>query len=318
MTQADELKGISLVGDWGTSRLRVMLCDDHRIIAQRDGPGIAAVAAANGMPEDAFAETAGQWLDQYGANGVILCGMVGSNIGWVEAPYFECPAELSQLADACVTFETRSGKFAIIPGLACENHLSAPDVMRGEETQILGSLELEPGLRRGKQFLCLPGTHSKWVELQDGVVQKFSTSPTGEFFAALGERSILAHAASETAVDAAAFDQGVMRSLNSHPASLPFVLFEARSRTLREGMTKAAARDFLSGLLVGAEIKAAREIIIDCEIESRDVTFIGDPKMTERYMRTYALAGGRAHAIDGAAAAYSGLMAVRSAAREAQ
>ncbi len=316
MLQVDNPTNTAIVADWGTSRLRVMLCDGQRVIAQRHGPGIAAVAAANQTPEEVFANVAGQWLDQFGANGVTLCGMAGSNIGWVEAPYIECPADLSQLAAACVRFTTRSASFAIIPGMTCVNHLGAPDVMRGEETQILGALELHPSLRAGRHVLCLPGTHSKWVDLEDGVVDRFSTSPTGEFFAVLGERSVLAHAASETAVDPVAFDHGGVRSLTSHPASMPFVLFEARSRTLREGMAKAAAREFLSGLLIGAEIKAAKDIILGGDTRNREVVFIGDPGMTERYMRAYALAHGRPHAIDGGASALAGLLAVRRAAAE--
>lgn len=318
MLHVDNQANTVIVADWGTSRLRIMLCDDERLIAQRDGPGIAAVAAAYQKPGEVFAEVAGQWLDQFGRNGVTLCGMAGSNIGWVEAPYLECPADLSRLAAACVRFETPSANIVIIPGMTCENHLGAPDVMRGEETQIRGAIELEPSLRKGSHLLCLPGTHSKWVDLQDGVVRQFSTSPTGEFFAVLGERSVMAHAASETAVDPVAFDHGARRSLNSHPASMPFVLFEARSRTLREGMTKAAAREFLSGVLVGAEIKAAKDIILGGNARNREVVFIGDPGMIERYMRAFALADGRSRAIDGGAAALAGLLAVRGAASEAR
>lgn len=314
MLQVDNPTNSVIVADWGTSRLRVMLCDGQRLIAQRQGPGIAAVAAANQKPGEVFAEVAGQWLDQFGPNGVALCGMVGSNIGWIEAPYIECPTDFSQLADACVKIQTPSATFAIIPGMTCVNHLGAPDVMRGEETQILGSLELLPSLRKGKHVLCLPGTHSKWVELEDGMVQRFSTSPTGEFFAVLGERSVLVHAASEIAMDPDAFDHGVMRSLSSSPASMPFVLFEPRSRTLREGMTKVASRDFLSGLLIGAEIKAAKEIILGSSVKNQEIVFIGDPGMTERYKRAYALAHGCAREIEGGASALAGLLALRLAA----
>lgn len=305
-----------IVADWGTSRLRVMLCDDRRLLAQRHGPGIAAVVAAQRQPADVFAEVAGQWLDQFGRNGVTMCGMVGSNIGWVEAPYLDCPADFSCLADSSVRFAFGSASIAIIPGLACENHLGAPDVMRGEETQLLGALELQPELRKGRQFLCLPGTHSKWVVLEDGVVQRFSSSPTGELFAVLGERSILALPPSEPALDPVAFDRGVMRSLETHPASLPFVLFETRSRALREGMNKAAVREFLSGVLIGAEIRAANEIIVGHDAGGPTMTFIGDPCMTERYIRAYGQADGRGRAIDGQVAALEGLLSLRLAAAE--
>ena len=313
MRHTDGLRNMSIVADWGTSRLRVMLCEGRRLVDQRTGSGIAAIVAANRKIDEEFVAVAGDWLGQFGQNGVTLCGMVGSNIGWVQAPYIDCPADLSLLADSCVKFEIPSANIAIVSGLACNNHLGAPDVMRGEETQILGALELQPSLRKGRRVLCLPGTHSKWVVLESGVVQNFSTSPTGEFFSALGERSVLVAAASESEIDQAAFDHGLDRSLNTPSDSLPFVLFEARSRTLREGMPKSAARDFLSGLLIGAEIKAAKQIVPGFCSRGQEVIFIGDPGMTERYARACTRAHGTAREIDGGQAALTGLLTLNLA-----
>jgi 2-keto-3-deoxy-galactonokinase len=93
--------------------------------------------------------------------------MVGSSIGWVEAPYLACPARPKDIAAACA--RVREGRIRIVPGLSCRNRFDAPDVMRGEETQILGALDLQPDLRQGRRLLCLPGTHTKWVLLEEGV-----------------------------------------------------------------------------------------------------------------------------------------------------
>lgn len=150
------------------------------------------------------------------------------------------------------------------------------------------------------------------------MVRNFSSSPTGEFFSALGERSVLVAAASETAMDEAAFDHGVARSLSTPSAAMPFVLFEPRSRTLRAGMPRSAARDFLSGLLIGAEIKAAMAIIPGVRSGNHEVVFIGDSGMTERYVRACSKAFGGAREIDGSEAALAGLVALNLASVEGE
>ena len=108
--------------------------------------------------------------------------------GWREAPYLPCPEDLYELAENLV--EVRAG-VRIVPGMRCSNPLGAPDVMRGEETQLLGARELEPRLEHGRQLVCMPGTHTKWVSLHDGVVHEFLTAPTGELFAMLCDHSVL-------------------------------------------------------------------------------------------------------------------------------
>lgn len=302
---------LSIVADWGTSQLRVMLCDGDRLVDQRVGPGIGAVVAAKRPPSEVFTDISGEWLLQYGSNGVVLCGMVGSSMGWVEAPYAECPASLAQLASAAITVEAPQAKFAIIPGLACINHLGAPDVMRGEETQILGAMVLLPLLGRGRHIACLPGTHSKWAVIEDGIVQNFTSAPTGELFAVLAEHSVLVQVSEAMPFNQAAFDAGVERSLSGPACALPFLLFETRSRTLMGGMPQGAARDFLSGLLIGVEIRAAKDACAYWGVDDREVILIGEPDLTDRYTRALALAHSRGRAIDGSAAVLAGLLALR-------
>ena len=166
-------------GDWGTSHLRLFLCDGQgALLDSRTGPG---AAEASGHFSDVFASLAAHWEGSLGTLPAVLCGMVGSSIGWVQAPYVVCPAIPEEIADACVLL--RGGNVHIIPGLSCRNRFDAPDFLRGEETQILGALHLAPILRHGRWLICLPGTHTKWALLEDGVVlvdfKRFRTG-TGE------------------------------------------------------------------------------------------------------------------------------------------
>ena len=115
--------------------------------------------------------------------------MVGSSIGWVETPYADCPVHPDALAEACVPL--KNGRVHVVPGLACRNRFEAPDVMRGEETQVLGALQRLPELGSGKRLLCLPGTHTKWVMLLDGTITDFLTAPVGELYEVLARHSIL-------------------------------------------------------------------------------------------------------------------------------
>ncbi len=73
----------------------------------------------------------------------------------------------------------------IIPGLRCAGLTGAPDVMRGEETQVLGWLAQHPDRQQGRHLVCHPGTHAKWVVVEDGRIVRFVTAMTGEMFAVL-------------------------------------------------------------------------------------------------------------------------------------
>src|SRR5476649_2586079 len=147
-----------IAGDWGTSRLRLYLCDTAgNVLARGEGEG-ASVADCAGR----FAASVASWDKAHGALPAVLSGMVGSTIGWREVPYLKCPAKPATIADAALRFEADGRAIAILPGLSCVGKTGAPDVMRGEETQILGALRLHPHLAKGRHALCLPGTHTKW------------------------------------------------------------------------------------------------------------------------------------------------------------
>ena len=176
-----------IVGDWGTSRLRLYLCDAaNNVLETREARG---AAAARGEHEQVLDTETSAWHADAGPLPVVLCGMVGSSIGWVQAPYLAAPADPQRLAAASLSL--RGGAVRIVPGVSCRNRLGAPDVMRGEETQILGAMFLEPALRRGAHLVCLPGTHTKWVVVRDGAIVEFLTAPAGELFELLSRHSVM-------------------------------------------------------------------------------------------------------------------------------
>jgi 2-dehydro-3-deoxygalactonokinase len=303
-----------IAGDWGTSHLRLSLCDAAgHVLESRSGPGAADVMDSDhgrdGGRERAFAQAFGSlaahWDGCYGKLPAVLCGMVGSSIGWTEAPYVACPAPPEQIVDACVTL--REGRVHIVPGLSCRNRLDAPDFMRGEETQILGALQLMPALRNGTRLLCLPGTHTKWVAVQDGVVREFLTAPTGEMFAVLCKHSVLVRkpASSADAVDAHAFQQGLAQFGEFPHAQLLHRLFECRSRQLAGELEAAAAEGFLSGLLVASDVHGALRLLPDGT--QAPVYLIGSAQLTRLYALALDAHGRGSIEVDGTAASLAGL-----------
>ena len=239
-----------IAGDWGTSRLRLFLCDaGGAVLVRREGPGIAEAGAR--APE-IFAGLTADWDARLPA---VLGGMVGSTIGWREAPYRACPAAPAAIAGAALRFANDGRQVAIIPGLSCINASGLFDVMRGEETQLLGALRLNPDLARGRQLFCLPGTHAKWALLEDGTVTRFQTALSGELFALLAQHSVLARGAGAVSADHPAFAAGLAAARGE--AGLLHLLFSTRSRQLSGEIPKEESASYLSGLIIGAEIDAA-------------------------------------------------------------
>lgn len=282
--------------DWGTSSLRGAKLDaqgapiDERASLQ----GILNVPP--GGFEAVFQAQFGDWLD----NPDTLClisGMAGSRQGWREAPYCPCPAGASDIAAALAW--VAPGRIAIVPGLSCERD-GAPDVMRGEETQIFGALDM---LGLADALFVLPGTHSKWAEVRDGRVERFSTAMTGEVYALLRHHSILARTLPPEDGPlrdkrGGSFDAGVDRAMRS--ASLLQSAFTARTLALFERSTPDELASYLSGLVIGEELRAQGTLA------GRRVHVIGNDALTQRYQRALARAGAEAVAV-GAQATWRGL-----------
>jgi 2-dehydro-3-deoxygalactonokinase len=279
--------------DWGTSSLRGARLDaqgaalDERASLQ----GILKVPA--GGFEAVLQAEFGDWLVD--ANTLcLISGMAGSRQGWREAPYCRCPSGASDIAAALAW--VAPGRIAIVPGLSCERD-GAPDVMRGEETQIFGALDM---LGLDDALFVLPGTHSKWAEVRGGRVERFSTAMTGEVYALLRHHSILARTlpSEDGPLHGEAFDSGVERALRS--TSLLQSAFTVRTLALFERSTPDELASYLSGLVIGEELRTQGSLA------GRRVHLIGNDTLTRRYQRALARAGAEGVAV-GAQATWRGL-----------
>jgi len=296
---------VYIAGDWGTTQLRLYLCDGASVVDRLSGPGIGAAAES---PEKIFAPLTARWAAEHKGLSAHLCGMVGSRNGWVETPYVRCPTDIGALRAGLVKFESAGFQVSIVPGLSCTNPLGAPDVMRGEETQIFGALASRPIAPGERQLFALPGTHTKWAVVENGTIRHFLTSPTGELFALLRDHSTLARAGGEvTANSDEGFLRGVKRYAQAPGASLSHLLFETRSRQLLEGMPKSEAMSFLSGLLIGADVAGAQSWFGE---NKSHVTLIGDPKLNELYAGALAFHGIESASLNGEDCALNGLRAL--------
>ena len=291
-----------IAGDWGTSNLTLALCDaDGKTLELRKGPG---AADSRGRFAQVFDELATDWVAAHGALPAVFCGMVGSAFGWREAPYLPSPADLYELADDTVS--PRDG-VSIVRGMSCTNPLGAPDVMRGEETQLFGAQCVLGVMKGGKQLVCMPGTHTKWVSLNDSVVQEFLTAPTGELFAMLCEHSVLVRDKT-TPVEhhPRDFERGLAESAKHPDASLLHRLFQSRSLRLDKQLSPEGAASWMSGLLIGTDVKGAMSLFNEHDAAS-PVYVVGAPALTASYALALARNGRAAVQIDGAQAALAGL-----------
>lgn len=292
-----------IAGDWGTSRLRLYLCDAAgNVLARGEGEG-ASVPDCAGR----FAVAVAAWDKAHGILPAVLSGMVGSTIGWQEVPYLKCPAKPSAIAAAALRFEAGDRGLAILPGLTCRSKTGAPDVMRGEETQILGALRLHPNLAKGRHLFCLPGTHAKWVSVTDGAVTQFQTALSGELFELLRRHSVLvSDRLEESSVDAQnpAFMLGLDFVRQNRKADLLYLLFSARSRVVTGEMAKSDAPSYLSGLILGKDIATAAALF---EFDG-PVQLICTPALAALYGKALSAYDGRSATIDGDRAALEGLV----------
>ena len=266
--------------DWGTTHLRAYaLTSQQQVLAEaKSADGMGGLAADEFEP--ALLRLISEWLPEQGLNAVeqgqvpvLACGMVGARQGWKEAEYQIVPCS-PQSRDGLTTVITNNKRIElqILPGL-CQ--LNEADVMRGEETQIAGLLATKSN---AFSCVCLPGTHSKWVQLNQGEITEFSTYMTGEMFALMSEHSILRHGVHSTEWDDAAFLAAVNHAVNS-PQLLLNDLFRIRAKGLLEAMSANTARAHLSGLLIGSEIAGAKHYW-----QSQRVALIGEDELVALYV----------------------------------
>lgn len=264
----------ALIGvDWGTSSLRAFLI-------AADGEVIDSVASSEGImqiDDQSFEEVLDRLIAPWAASTdlpVMASGMITSRNGWVETPYAELPLGAPGLGGSLVRHQTANGTAIHFVTGASTEHAGGPDVMRGEEAQIIGAAAL--GLREG--LFVMPGTHSKWVRVADGEIIDFSTCMTGEVFSALKEHTILGALMKEGGFDEGAFVAGVKAGF-ADASKLLLSLFHVRTMPLMGKISEKAAADYMSGLLIGTEIVAA----MDEEEDPGMITIIGRSDLSNRY-----------------------------------
>ncbi|WP_311882389.1 MULTISPECIES: 2-dehydro-3-deoxygalactonokinase [unclassified Pseudomonas] len=285
--------------DWGTTSLRAYkLAAGGVVLEQRAlSSGIMQLPktprvingreCADGF-ELAFDEACGDWLDAQPHLPVIACGMVGSAQGWREAAYCETPANVANLGKSLQTVISLRGTVVhIVPGVIQRSRL--PNVMRGEETQVLGVLQNLPIEAGADLLIGLPGSHSKWVDVVDGCIIHFDTFMTGEVFAVLSEHSILGRTLKQGATfDALAFDRGVQVAQSADgELGVLSTLFSARTLGLTGELSPTAQADYLSGLMIGHELAALATVQRRRRNNSNlpSIILIGNAQLCARYSR---------------------------------
>ena len=290
-----------LACDWGTTNLRAWLVGgDGEVLAERE----FALGVAKLGPGEAQARFGDEVRPALNAEGLpaILCGMVGSNLGWKAVDYIPCPAGLEALRGALCTV---ADGVRIVPGVRGDGIAGAPDVMRGEETQVFGWLLQDETRMRGRHVICHPGTHAKWILVEDGAIVRFITAMTGELFGVLSRHGVLRNEA--PADDEAAFDAGLAAAADG--GALAARLFTARSRVVAGGEAPESTPSYLSGLLIGAEAASVPQLL--CEGGGYPVVLLGDANLCRWYERALSARGVQTSTHDGEAAALAALTALQ-------
>lgn len=243
--------------DWGTSSLRAWrFAPDGGVLARRETPHGITALPEGGFPA-AFAAATGDWVAD-GEKHALLCGMVGSRQGWLEAPYLACPAGPAEIAAAAVTLPIAGLHALLVPGLTCRDADGVPEVMRGEETKLVALLA-RIGAREAT--LCSPGTHAKWARVAGGRIRGFATHMTGEVYAALSRHTILRHSLEDAPPGQGippGFAAGLAQSKRS--GGLLHQIFGLRTRSLMGEIERREGAGFLSGLLIGWEVTSVLEM----------------------------------------------------------
>ncbi len=275
--------------DWGSTQLRGWLIRNGQCVGTKQLP--LGITRLNGRsPADVFAEHVAPWR---GAEmlPVLMAGMIGSDAGWQAVPYLTCPAAIDAPGQQrCAVAED----VWIIPGLKIAQD-GEFNVMRGEETQLLGALELAPA-----ECYVLPGTHCKWVQVTDGMVRHFATAMTGELHHLLMTQSLIGKGLPAQQADEAAFEQGLEKGL-AQP-SLISELFVARAARVLGALAATSVSDYLSGLLIGAEVATLGQ-----RYRTSGVTLVGDPALNARYSRAMRARGMTVNSCSGDEALLGGM-----------
>jgi 2-keto-3-deoxygalactonate kinase (EC 2.7.1.58) len=278
--------------DWGSTNLRAWhyqqgTCVDER----RSEAGVTRLGGRT--PAEVFAQITDGW--PVNDVPVVMAGMVGSNAGWLSVPYLACPVALDQLSSRLTRVEDKAW---IVPGLSVERDDNY-NVMRGEETQLLGAMALQPAQR-----YVMPGTHAKWVEVEQNGVHDFRTVMTGELHHLLLKQSLIGAGLPEQEACPAAFNEGLQ--VGSHDASILARLFEVRASHVLGARDRRHISDFLSGLLIGHEVA----LMTQKAASSQPVIIIASSGLAQRYQQALQFIGVDSVTLEGDRAFQHGIRSI--------
>jgi 2-dehydro-3-deoxygalactonokinase len=288
-----------LLVDWGTSNVRAWVVDDSGDVGRHLEAPLGVGRLERGSAASVFVTEVQAPLQAQGLP-TLMCGMIGSALGWAVAPYATVPTGGDAMA---MNLLNVAPNVWIVPGFKTENASRGPDIMRGEETQILGWLAHNSVPAAETNLLCLPGTHSKWALVASGKILDFMTVMTGELFELVSKHSILA--ISSTPVDSETdFLAGV--ACGNQATGLGSALFSARARMVTGSLSEASVPSFVSGVLVGNEIESARAFASGIT----RVQLIGTPQLCHRYALALEACGFETQTMDGGEAVRIGLLSL--------
>ena len=292
----------TIIADWGTSNLRAFALDagGNAIAKQTKSLGLLKVKDRNFA--GAFDEVFSIWRENTQIP-VLLSGMIGSKLGWVEVPYVECPATLQSIAKSIAPVEERENVW-IVPGVCLPPKGDRHDVIRGEEVQVFGALDI---FAVENATVCLPGTHSKWLRAENASITTFSTAMSGEIFDVMKNHSILGQLINENgdSHDAEAFSAGLLRA--SEPGGILHHLFSVRSEGLFDVIDGSGLGSYLSGIIIGREIIDLSQIY---PTGNDAVLLIGSTVLSKLYAKAFDHFKIKYSIVDGDQAAIRGLQLV--------
>ena len=301
-------KPILIAIDWGISSFRAFLLGKDGQILERHTAEMGIMKVTDNDFPGFFNRLLDDWLSTHIEAPILMSGMIGSEQGWSLAPHIKLPASLKDLAAKLHPVKISNKRTGyIVPGLTTAGPTGVHDIIRGEETQIMGAFkEKIPA----ECVLCLPGTHSKWVTLTDGIVTDFNTSLTGEALDVLTNYSILGRLIEKKDTDSSkSFIQGLLRSRDA--GGLLHHLFGVRSQGFYQKIDKHELKAYLAGILIGHEITGMKEI----HSNLKSITIVGGKKISKVYEKAFDFFSIDSQLVDGEMAAVQGHLRIVQAAR---
>lgn len=295
----------SIVGvNWGSSALRAYLIDAGGAAVDEVAEAVGVVGLDRAGMAAKLAALHARWPN---VAGFYLSGMIGSNVGWAEVPYVSAPAAAADIASAATRTQVGAVAVTILPGVACRRDADAmPDIMRGEEVELAGLMTLSGSA----PVAAMPGTHTKWVALESGLIGDFFTSMSGEIFDRLTAQGLLASIVEGEAVDGPAFRRGVAAGA-CDGFGLGTLLFGARALVIRGELSRAEAASYIRGCLIGTEVADAARVFPD--LAQAPVPLVGNAALSRLYASALAQRGFAAELVDPRLACLAGFRAIHAA-----